>query len=154
MENAAEHPISYGATLETTLGLDEEAWRMRARRGDQDDAASFVAIDTGSGRWVGMMACQLGDEDGSEPVLTGVYVTATFRGRGLGVADALLDRVEEWAAAQSPLIRLWVYEKSDQAQRFYLRREFHFTGKDRPMDLLHGERLLEMERALRRQSGA
>jgi hypothetical protein len=44
IENARAHPISYGATLATTLQFDEEAWRMRARRGDQTDAASYVAI--------------------------------------------------------------------------------------------------------------
>jgi GNAT superfamily N-acetyltransferase len=149
IENARAHPISYGATLATTLEFDEEAWRMRARRGDQTDTASYVAIEAATGRWVGMMACQTGDDDGPEPVLTGVYVTEDFRGRAFGIADTLLDQLVTWAAARSACLRLWVYEGSEPARRFYSRRGFAETGKTRPMLLEPpGGSLVEMARPL------
>lgn len=148
LENAAEHPISYGATLDTVLGFDEEAWRMRARRGDQADQASFVAIDEVSGDWVGMMAGQLGDEFGQDPVLTGVYVSAAYRGRTLGIADALLEPVEAWAAALAPTIRLWVFEGSEPAIRFYRRHGYELTGRNRPHGFVPDGRVLEMQRRL------
>ncbi len=144
LENAREHPISYGATLETTLTFDEEAWRMRARRGDQANAASYVVIEQTTGRWVGMMACQLGDDDGPEPVITGVYVTPSFRGPVYGVADTLLEHIRCWAASQSSLLRLWVYEGSEPARRFYRRHGFADTGRSRATDLPPNGRLLEM----------
>jgi GNAT superfamily N-acetyltransferase len=144
LENASEHPISYGATLETTLTFDEEAWRMRARRGDQEDTASYVVLHRETGRWVGMMACQLGDDDGPEPVLTGVYVTPSFRGARFGIADTLLERIRSWAAPQSALLRLWVYDGSEPARRFYRRHGFADTGRSRATDLPPDGRLLEM----------
>ncbi len=149
IENATEHPISYGATRETTLGMDEAAWRMRAARGDRDDAGSYVAIEQTTGRWVGMMSCQLGDEYGAEPVLTGVYVSAEFRGRDLGVADRLLDHVETYASAFAPRLRLFVYEGSTPALRFYRRRGFTATGRTAAEAMVAGGILVEMSRSLR-----
>lgn len=152
IENARDHPISYGATLETTLTFDEEAWRMRARRGDQADAASYVVIDRPTARWVGMMACQLGDDDGPEPVLTGVYVTPPFRGPVYAVADTLLEHIRRWAAHRSGQLRLWVYEGSEPARRFYRRHGFVDTGRSRATDLPPNGRLLEMVAQLVRDS--
>jgi GNAT superfamily N-acetyltransferase len=129
LENAAAHPISYGATYEQTLAFDEEAWRMRARRGDRDDAAQWVAIEEATGRWVSMMACQLGDDLGPEPVLTGVYTSEEFRGRQYGMADALLELVETWAAGHGDSLRLFVHEDSEPARRFYRRHGFIETGR-------------------------
>src|SRR5450756_2975678 len=94
IENATDNPISYGATLHTTQRMDVDAWRLRGRRGEGPDTASLAAIDTTTGRWVGMMSGQLGDEDGPQAVLTGVYVSPDYRGRQFGIADALLDEVE------------------------------------------------------------
>jgi GNAT superfamily N-acetyltransferase len=152
VENATEHPISYGATQETTLGMDEAAWRMRAARGDRDDrddAASFVAIEQVTGRWVGMMSCQLGDDHGPEPVLTGVYVSAEFRGRAFLVADRLLDQVELWASGFASSVRLFVYEGSAPARRFYSRRGFVETGRTAPAALVPGGLLVELSRSLK-----
>lgn len=144
LENAREHPISYGATFDQTLAFDEEAWRMRARRGDQADAASYVVLQRATGRWVGMMACQLGDEHGPEPVLTGVYVSPAVRGPAFGVADALVERVTAWVAPRASHLRLWVYEGSEPALRFYRRHGFQETGRTRPTDLPPNGTLLEM----------
>ncbi|WP_300681756.1 GNAT family N-acetyltransferase [Nocardioides sp.] len=135
VENATEHPISYGATVETVLEFTEDDWRMRAARGDREDAACLVALQTGTERWLGMMQCQLGDEHGTTPVLTGVYVTKSFRGKRYGVADRLLEQIVAWAGAHGPELRLWVFEGSEPALRFYRRHGFAPTGRTQPLTL-------------------
>lgn len=147
IENATDNPISYGATLETTEAMTEADWRLRARRGEAHDSTSLAAVHTATGRWVGMMSAQLGDEDGADPVLTGVYVSPDFRGRAHGVADALLDDVMDWAAARARSLRLYVYEHAVPARRFYGRRGFTLTGRSRPLGFIEGA-TLEMARAI------
>lgn len=135
VENATEHPISYGATVETVLEFTEEDWRMRAARGQREDTACLVALQSGTGRWIGMMQCLPGDEFGPTPVLTGVYVTKSFRGKRFGVADRLLAEILAWAAQRGPELRLWVFEGSTPALRFYHRHGFTPTGRTRPVTL-------------------
>lgn len=147
IENATENPISYGATLETTLAMTEEDWRLRARRGEAENATCLVAWDKTTGDWVGMMSAQLGDEDGPDPVLTGVYVTPTFRGRSHGVADALLKAILAWAVGRGQHLRLYVYEHAVPARRFYDRHGFTPTGRKRALTFTEGQ-TLEMARSL------
>ncbi|OIH94223.1 MULTISPECIES: GNAT family N-acetyltransferase [unclassified Curtobacterium] len=135
VENATDNPISYGATREYTLRMSEDEWRLRARRGEAGDATSLAAIDA-TGRWIGMMSGQVGDAHGADPVLTGVYVTPGFRGRGHGVADALLDHVIAWARGRGEQLRLEVYDQAVPAGRFYARRGFTATGRTRDLHLL------------------
>jgi GNAT superfamily N-acetyltransferase len=148
IENATDNPISYGATLETTLGMTEADWRLRARRGDATDATSLVATETSSGQWIGMMSAQDGDRDGSDPVLTGVYVTPQFRGRASGVADTLLERILGWAAGRGQTMRLYVYEDATPAKRFYGRHNFEPTGRTRVMEIGNVVTLDELARPL------
>jgi ribosomal protein S18 acetylase RimI-like enzyme len=129
------------------LGFDEEAWRMRARRGEHDHAAQWVAIEHATGRWVSMMAVQLGDELGSEPVLTGVYTSEEFRGRSYGIADALLDLAERWAADHGDSLRLFVYEGSEPALRFYRRHGFVETGRSHPATISDRDGAVSLEMA-------
>lgn len=154
IENATDNPISYGATLPFTLGMTEDDWRLRARRGQAHDATSIAAIDDATGRWIGMMSAQQGDADGTDPVLTGVFVAPDSRGRDNGVTDALLDHVLRWAAGRGATLRLWVHEDAVPARRFYARRGFAPTGRSRAVPLL-GEpadaaplRFLEFAQAL------
>ncbi|WP_211220914.1 GNAT family N-acetyltransferase [Nocardioides insulae] len=132
LENAREHPVSWTASLAATLEFPEDAWRMRARRGDDPELASYAVIESGTGRWVGMMGGQLGDVHGPEPLLVGVYVTPHFRGRGYGVADALLAAILGWARSHGQSVRLWVHEGSEPAIRYYRRHGFTFTGATSP----------------------
>ena len=149
IENATDNRISYGATLHTTRRMNVDAWRLRGRRGEGPDTASLAAIDTKTGRWVGMMSGQLGDEDGPQAVLTGVYVSSDYRGRQCGIADALLDEVEDWACRTSDRLRLFVYENSPRAIGFYRRRDFRETGRRRAIALDPGGHTLEMVKTLR-----
>ncbi|WP_336698590.1 GNAT family N-acetyltransferase [Curtobacterium sp. USHLN213] len=135
IENATDDPISYGATLEYTLAMTEDDWRLRARRGEGTDTTSVVAVDP-TGRWIGMMSGQVGDAYGNDPVLTGVYVTPSSRGRANGVADALLDHVVGWAAGHGERLRLEVYDQAVPAGRFYERRGFRASGRSRDFRLL------------------
>lgn len=135
IENATDNPISYGATLEFTLAMTEQDWRLRARRGEATETTSVVAVDP-TGRWIGMMSGQVGDASGPEPVLTGVYVTPSSRGRANGVADALLDHVLEWASGHGDRLRLEVYDQAVPAVRFYVRRGFRASGRSRDFRLL------------------
>lgn len=147
IENATDNPISYGATLQTTLTMTEDDWRLRARRGEQGDATALVAIETSTQRWVGMMSAQANDDDGPDPVLTGVYVTPEFRGKSHGTADSLLSRILLWAAPRSSQIRLYVHEDAAPARRFYARHRFVETGRTRPHPYAPGAQL-ELTRPL------
>lgn len=146
LENARDNPVSYGADEATTSTIEEDGWRMRARRGTDPGAASFVVLDPGTGRWLGVMACQTDQADSPDPTLTGVFVTPDYRGHDWGIADALLDSVIAWAKSHGPRLRLWVFEDSTPARTFYTRRGFLPTGKQRPQALVPpGGSELELE---------
>ncbi|MEZ0163360.1 GNAT family N-acetyltransferase [Kineococcus sp. LSe6-4] len=146
LEMLADTPHAYVETLQTALGHDEAEWRVRGRRGQAGTSTAQVAIN-GDGRWVGTMG---GYDPGTGPVLVGVYVTPTLRGRRAGVADALLDAVETWAAGRGPTLRLLVHEDNTRAQAFYRRRGYALTGRSEPYVLDAGQRELEMARSLDR----
>lgn len=148
IENAADNPISYGATLETTLAMTEDDWRLRARRGQAEDATSLAAVETDTGRWIGMMSAQSHDDDGHDPVLTGVFVSPDRRGRETGVADAMLDGILRWAHGRGATrLRLYVDEHAEPARRFYTRHGFVPTGRTRPIGFTAGD-TLELVRVL------
>lgn len=141
LRHAAENPVSYGATLETTLGLTEEDWRLRARRGTAEASTSVVAVGE-HGRWLGMMVCQSAAE--GDVMLTGVYVEPDVRGPALGVADELLGEVLAWASLHGDRIRLWVDagRGGAPARSFYERNGFSASGGRRPLqDAFSGEQL-------------
>lgn len=94
-----------------------------------------------------MMSVQARDDDGSEPVLTGVYVTREFRGKPHGVADALFMEIIEWATRRSDHLRLYVHQDAEPARRFYSRHGFVETGRVRPHPFARGQQL-ELTRAL------
>nr|WP_252728476.1 GNAT family N-acetyltransferase [Curtobacterium sp. WW7] len=90
-------PIAYGEHRADAERYDEAEWRSRGRRGQTPGSTSLVAIDA-QGEWVGMMNGYVPDA-ATGPLLVGVYVSPMHRGRDAGVADALLDAVERWAAS-------------------------------------------------------
>ncbi|GGL92902.1 hypothetical protein GCM10009706_34230 [Curtobacterium citreum] len=141
LRNASENPIAYGATFVTTLGMTEDDWRLRARRGTAADSTSVVAVAE-DGRWLGMMACQSAVE--GDVLLTGVYVEPDARGPVLGVADELLGEVLAWASMHGDRMRLWVDagRGGTPARSFYARNEFHASGARQPLqDAFSGEQL-------------
>lgn len=154
LENASDNPVSYGATAAYARRMTEEDWRLRARRGEGPTTTSLMALETTTGRPVGMMSAQQLDDDGPDPVLTGVYVSPAFRGRTAGVADTLLQGIVLWAVGRGETLRLYVDDQATPAQRFYARHGFAATGRERASRLLGDDpdatprRLLELSRPL------
>lgn len=134
LRNAADNPISYGATLAVTESMTEDDWRLRARRGTGTDTTSVVALDD-RGRWVGMMSAQQHAADGEGALLTGVYVEPGHRGRAGGVSAVLVAEVTAWASLHAEQLRLWVDAgpEGSRARAFYERQGFRPTGRRQPL---------------------
>jgi GNAT superfamily N-acetyltransferase len=146
LEMLADTPMAYVESLETALGYDEEDWRFRARRSNEAGSFGVVAVDRDADRFVGTMQAFT---DAGRTWVVAVYVTPDYRGRELGVADAMLDRLEAWAREQGRTeLFLEVHEANRPAQRFYLRRGYEFTGRQRPYELDGSQLELEMTRRL------
>jgi GNAT superfamily N-acetyltransferase len=146
LEMLLDTPEAFGETHATALEHDETEWRMRAARGSSSGSISLAAID--DGRWVGMMGAHVpGAEAGA--MLVGVFVTPTARGRASGVAGALLDGIELWAAEHGSTLTLHVHERNGRAQAFYVARGFAPTGRRFPYALNPAEREIEMRKGLR-----
>jgi GNAT superfamily N-acetyltransferase len=128
LEMLADTPIAFGETLENALRHGEAEWRMRAARGERSDKGILVAAISEDGRWVGTMGAYLPD-DGSGPMLVGVYVTPAFRGAENGLTDALLAVVETWARARSSRIALRVHESNARARAAYERHGYEYSGR-------------------------
>ncbi|MBI9113711.1 GNAT family N-acetyltransferase [Sanguibacter suaedae] len=151
LEMLRDTPEAYGETLDDALRHDEAEWRSRGARGTAPGGTFVVAVEP-AGRWVGIMGGRQTDPD-AEPMLYGVYVAPSHRGRDAGVADALLDAVEDWARTMSGTLRLTVHEDNHRAQAFYARRGYRLTGTTSPYPLDETRRELEMRRALNLSPG-
>jgi GNAT superfamily N-acetyltransferase len=146
LEMLADTPTAYVESLETAMGYDEEDWRFRARRSNVAGSFGVVAVDREADRFVGTMQAFT---DAGRTWVVAVYVTPDYRGRKLGVADAMLDRLEAWAREQGRTeLFLEVHESNGPAQRFYLRRGYTFTGEQQPYELDDSQLELEMTRRL------
>jgi len=148
LEMLADTPLAYGETLETALARPEAEWRMRAARGDGPGTTAVAAIDGDTGQWIGTMGGFLGGFGSTGPLLVGVYVAPGSRGRTSGVADALLDAIEDWARGHGTTLSLHVHEDNARAITFYERRGFTYTGRSAPYDLAPSRLELEMRREL------
>lgn len=146
LEMIQDTPMAYAEHLADAEQLDETEWRARGRRGQDAGGTSLVAIDA-DGRWVGAMGAFIPDE-ATGPLLVGVYVAPSHRGRAAGVTDALLDAIESWASGHGAALRLHVHERNLRAQAFYARRGYVLTGASEPYVLAPDERELEMIRRL------
>jgi ribosomal protein S18 acetylase RimI-like enzyme len=135
-------PIAYGETYESSLDLDEAAWRARAGKGQEPMNASFVAV-ADDGTWIGIMRGYVSLSRGA--MLVGVFVDPGWRSRETGVADALLDAVIAWARGEGDTLRLEVHADNPRAAAFYRRRGFQPTGRRRPYDLPPYGEEIEME---------
>jgi GNAT superfamily N-acetyltransferase len=142
LEMLRDTPIAYAETLEHALANGEAEWRTRGARGEQPGSVSLVAI-TPDGSWVGTMGAYL---SGSIPLLVGVYVAPTFRGKSAGVTDALLNGVMLWARQHGDELRLEVHEHNARAIAAYEQRGFRRTGHTRPYEF--DETALEIEMSI------
>lgn len=150
LEMLADTPIAYGETLDVALTHEEPEWRMRARRGLPEHTILLTAIHRETGRWVGTMGGFVQREPGAQgPLLVGVYVSPEHRGRSHGVAEAMIGRVEQWAAGEADSLRLIVHEDNARAIGFYRRLGYVPNGRTIPYVLDRTRRELELEKPLR-----
>jgi GNAT superfamily N-acetyltransferase len=151
LEMLADSPLAYVESLESAQRVGEQEWQDRARRYTAAPSVNLVAVAPAggsAGQWVGTMSGYV-DEPSGRPWLVAVYVAPEHRGRDRGVADALLDGIEDWARRGGhPQLWLEVHEDNPRAHGFYLRRGYRFTGATRPYDLDPATREREMVRAL------
>ena len=148
LEMLADSPLAFVEALESAQRLTDRDWQERAIRYTRPGCCALVAVDDATGRWIGTMSAYVDDSAG-RPYVVAVYVTPEHRGRDCGVADVLLDGVEQWARDEA-LTELWleVHEANPQAQAFYRRRGYVLTGNTRPYDLDPTGNELEMHRTL------
>ncbi|MCC9067899.1 GNAT family N-acetyltransferase [Arthrobacter cryoconiti] len=146
LEMIRDTPTAYAETVEEALGADEAQWRKRGERGTARNGLEVVAIAE-NGSWVGTMGAFV-PSPGTVPLLVGVYVAPAFRGPQVGVADALLASMEEWARAQSNQLTLHVHEDNVRARKYYERRGFTMTGQTFAYKVDPAKRELEMVKEL------
>ena len=139
LEMLEDTPLAFVETLETARTHSEQEWRMRGARG------TLVAVDDATGRWVGSAGVVI---SGGSPLLVGVYVSPSHRGRELGVLPALVARIEHWARARGETLALHVHQDNPRAIRAYERLGFTATGTTFPYALDATQRELEMVKVL------
>ena len=125
-------PIAFLETLEQARRHPDEHWRRRAA--NTSATSRLFAAVADDGRWLGSMG-GFQAAGSPDPYLVGVYVTPAWRGRELGMTDALLDAVIDWARGRGDRLLLEVHEDNEPAIRSYQRRGFAFTGRTQPYPL-------------------
>jgi GNAT superfamily N-acetyltransferase len=140
--------MAFGSTLARERTFLESAWHERAAGGASgSDRATFIAED--AGRWVGMATgiARHPDDPDHSPMLIGMFVDATQRGRGVGAA--LVESVTKWArtlAAQH--LYLWATSTNRHAIALYEKCGFQQTGESRPLEHTPSLREVLMKRSL------
>ncbi|MBP2414664.1 GNAT superfamily N-acetyltransferase [Arthrobacter stackebrandtii] len=139
-------PDACAETLAEALAHDEAEWRLRGGRGSGVHGIQLAAV-TGAGGWVGTMGGYVPDS-ATGPLLVGVFVVPEWRGTGAGLADALLESVEEWARAKDGRLTLHVHEDNARAISFYERHGYAATGHSVAYNVNPAKRELEMLKQL------
>ena len=125
-----DSPIAFCEAYADAVALPDERWQARTARGAVGGDSFQVAA------WVDArpVATCVGYREGDDAGLAGVYVSPSWRGRGL--LDRLLEEVVGWARDQgAPRLRLLVHESNVSAQRAYERLGFSVTGYREPYPL-------------------
>lgn len=146
LEMIRDTPAAYAESLEDALGHDESEWRMRGARGTAEQGISIAGISK-SGQWIATMGAFVPNAE-TGPLLVGVYVTPMFRGRQVGLTDALLAEIEDWARTKSSQLTLHVHEDNVRARKYYERQGFMATGHTIAYNLDATKKELEMVKQL------
>ncbi len=148
LESLKESPAAFGTRYDEALARPDEYWRDTTGHAAEGDAVgSFVAVVAGA--FVGMATALL-DTDITDTrcyQLVGVYVVPDYRGRTLGLSDALVAEVVRWARqdAGARRVRLYVTDSNDRAAAFYRRFGFAETGGSLPYPNDPAVREIEMD---------
>jgi GNAT superfamily N-acetyltransferase len=138
----ADAPQAFGSTLAREQAFAESIWHERAAGAAAGSArATFVA--EAQGQWVGMATgvARHPDDLDHSPILVGMFVDASQRGRGVGAA--LVERVTDWVRTLSAQrLYLWATSTNRHAIALYERCGFRRTAETRPLD--HTPSLVEV----------
>ena len=138
LEALADTPIGFGELHADAVARSDEEWAHRWAT--QNSGPRLLAYE---GDAVVGMAGGFVHEDGRR-VLFGVYVRPSARGRG--VLDALVDRVQGWAAPHP--LHLDVHVDNAPARAKYERTGWTYDGRVTPGGGIDGRDLLGMVRSL------
>jgi GNAT superfamily N-acetyltransferase len=129
-----EAPTAFGSTLAREQAFPESVWHERAGGGAAGaDRATFIAED--ADRWVGLATglARHPEEPEHSPMLVGMFVDATQRGRGVGAA--LVEQVTAWARTLgAETLYLWATTTNRPAIALYERCGFEPTPVERPLE--------------------
>ena len=142
----ADSPMAYGSTFAREDAYPEAVWHERAAAGAAGSNAVTIVAEH-EGRLVAMatgLAADTEAQDGSQPMMVGVFVERTSRRQGVGVA--LIETIVGWARARgSARLTVWITANNEPAHALYRRCDFHLTGATKPN--AHTPTLLELEMA-------
>lgn len=125
LEMLEDSPRAFITTYEQAAVEPDEVWIARCTP-DPDDRSHSVGAFT-EGRAVGMAVGLDASRLGRRVVaVVSVYVAPPCRGSG--IADEMMERIEEWATLRrAGTTSLWVVDGNDRARRFYERRGYRMT---------------------------
>lgn len=132
-------PAAFGSTYEREVAFDHTAWRTRVASYTGRPGAVFLAESSPPGLspaepakpLIGVVGVGLPEADDAS--IWGMWVA--LDGRRQGVAGALLDAAEQWAAnAGAQTATLWVNRSNERAKGVYERRGYKLVdGADLPL---------------------
>ena len=145
----ADAPMAFGSTLAREEAFPKQVWQERAERGaSRADRVTFIAER--DGEWIGLsggLAKDPDDPNDPRPVLVGMFVAPTARGRGVGVA--LVDAVIAWAWERRAIgLCLWVTATNSPAIALYNKCGFRRTGETKPLAHAHSPSIAEFRMVL------
>lgn len=121
----AEAPYAFGSRLADWQGDHDREQRWRDRLGIPGSYNVIAVLD---GQPAGMASGVPAEDSGGAAELISMWVSPTARGRG--VADRLVQAVEDWARqAGAGVLKLAVTEGNDSAIALYRRCGFADTGE-------------------------
>lgn len=126
----ADSPGAFTTNLEAARARPEEAWTRvaEAHSGADDQATWFAEVD---GATAGMVSAFRTEDDAV--TMTSLWSAPTHR--RIGVADALIGAVREWAVGVSAVeVRQWLVERNAHARAFHEAQGFEPTGHERPYE--------------------
>jgi len=113
-------PEAFCTRYEDAVCRDENSWRERLTNDGEDGALTVLAFD--ETRPVGMSVGVLHTQ-GDEPFVEVLAVFVSTDVRGQGIADRILDTIEDWGRTRgATTLSLLVEEKNPRARKFYERQ--------------------------------
>ena len=143
----ADAPTACGSSLAREQAFAESSGTRGIGGAAGADRVTFVAEE--AGRLVGLATGVARHQDGPDhsPMLIGMFVDSTQRGRGVGAA--LVERVTEWARTlAAPHLYLWATSTNRPAIALYEKCGFSQTEETRPLDHTPSRREVLMKRRL------